>query len=599
MKTQTVPPRNQIKKEDQWNLSKLYSSFEQWSKAFEDWKTLLPSLVAFQGHLGDSSEKLADYLEAEVRWSLEEERLASYCMLRISEDVANQEAQKFHYMLMSFASQAAAQLSFVQEEILSIDEGLWESWLKTPRLEPFAISLNKILRTREHALTQNEERILALSTQTRQVAHDAFEALTDGDLKFGTLPFEGGELELSQSTFSVFLNSPQRELREKAYHQFYAAFETHKNTLATLYAGSISKDIFSARSRHYNSSLEAALFGKDVPLSVYHNLIEEVHRGLPLLHRYYSLRKRALGVEQLRHYDVYAPLVKEVNMKHSYQEAVELVGAALRPLGEEYVTTLTQGLLNGWVDKYENKGKRSGAFSAGSFSSDPYILMNYKEDVLRDVFTLIHEGGHSMHSYYCSHSNPFQHYDYTIFEAEVASTFNEQLLAEHLKATETDPKVKAFVVGKQVDDMIATLFRQTMFAEFELICHKTAEAGEALTLDFFRSTYRKLLETYFGPEMILEEVSDLECLRIPHFYRAFYVFQYATGISAAVALAKGVLSGDPQKKDDYFTFLKTGGSLFPIESLKRGGVDMTSPQPVRDAIETFGELLKELEEFFN
>ena len=285
-------------------------------------------------------------------------------------------------------------------------------------------------------------------------------------------------------------------------------------------------------------------------------------------------------------------------MHHTFNEAVDLVCRALQPLGDEYVSVLRGGLLGGWVDKYENRGKRSGAFSAGTYTSDPYILMNYKETELRDVFTLIHESGHSMHSYYCTHSNPFQHYDYTIFEAEVASTFNEQLLAEYLKKEEKDPKVRAFVIGKQIDDIIATLFRQTMFAEFELICHETAESGGALTLDFFRTTYRRLLEKYFGPEMRFEEVSDLEGLRIPHFYRAFYVFQYATGISAAIALAQGVLSGDKQKRDDYFTFLKTGGSLFPIESLKRGGVDMSRPEPIRQAVAYFEKLLNEFEEFF-
>lgn len=599
MNKKTVPLRSEQKPEDCWNLSKLYASFEKWQCAFEIWKEKLPSLTAFRGKLGNGAETLADFLETEASWNMEEERLASYCMLRLSEDIENQQAQKFHFMLMSFATQASAELSFVKEEILAVPETAWTTLLAHNRLQPFAVSLSKILRKREHSLSQNEERILALSAQSGQTAHDAFEALTDGDFHFDTLMLDGVETELSQSTFTQFLNSSDRETRKNAYRRFYAEFEKHKNTLATLYAGSVSRDIFAARSRRYSSSLEAALFGKDVPIAVYRNLIDEVRRGLPILHRYYRLRKLRLQVTELRHYDVYVPLVSQITMKHSYEEAVELVCRALQPLGNEYVSILKNGLLHGWVDRYENKGKRSGAFSAGTFTSDPYILMNYKEDVLRDVFTLIHESGHSMHSYYCSRSNPFQHYDYTIFEAETASTFNEQLLAEYLKKTETDSQVKAFVIGKQIDDMIATLFRQTMFAEFELICHETAEKGEALTLEFFRSTYRKLLQDYFGPEMILEEESDLECLRIPHFYRAYYVFQYATGISAAVALAKGVLSGEKKKRDDYFTFLKTGGSLFPIESLKQAGIDMTQPQPIREAIAYFEELLNELETFFD
>lgn len=599
METKTIPLRRDVDPADCWNLSKLYKSFEEWNNAFEIWKTKLPELTAFEGRLGESAAVLADFLEAESAWSMEEERLASYCMLRISENLENSEAQECRFRLAAFAAEAGARLSFVRDEILAVPETQWPQLLAEKRLQPFAIVLNKILRTRPHAPTKAEERILSLSSQSGQTAHDAFEALTDGDFSFGTLPLEGKETELSQSTLSLFLNDKKRSVREAAYRRFYAEFEKHKNTLAALYAGSVSKDIFRARARRFSGSLEAALFEKDVPTAVYSNLVEEVSRGLPVLHRYYRLRKKLLNIDELRHFDVYVPLIGEVKMHHTFNEAVDLVCRALQPLGDEYVSVLRGGLLGGWVDKYENRGKRSGAFSAGTYTSDPYILMNYKETELRDVFTLIHESGHSMHSYYCTHSNPFQHYDYTIFEAEVASTFNEQLLAEYLKKEEKDPKVRAFVIGKQIDDIIATLFRQTMFAEFELICHETAESGGALTLDFFRTTYRRLLEKYFGPEMHFEEVSDLEGLRIPHFYRAFYVFQYATGISAAIALAQGVLSGDKQKRDDYFTFLKTGGSLFPIESLKRGGVDMSQPEPIRQAVAYFENLLNEFEEFFD
>jgi len=329
--------------------------------------------------------------------------------------------------------------------------------------------------------------------------------------------------------------------------------------------------------------------------SVYDNLVATIGENLGALHRYYKLRKRALGVSQLRHYDVYAPLVKSVTIKTTWKAAVDLVSEALAPLGDEYVGTLRAGLLGRWADRYENKGKRSGAFSAGSFSGDPYILMNYKEDSIRDVFTMAHEGGHSMHSWYSAKSNPFMHYNYTIFEAEVASTFNEELLFHHLIKKADSKEMRLYLVNKRADELLATLYRQTMFAEFEHITHRLEEEGTPLTVELLRSEYRRLLEKYFGSEMVFEETSDMEGLRIPHFYRAFYVYKYATGISASTALAQRVLSGQRKEREDYFAFLKSGGSRFPIESLKIAGVDMSAPEPVRAACMTFSGLVDELE----
>jgi oligoendopeptidase F len=324
-------------------------------------------------------------------------------------------------------------------------------------------------------------------------------------------------------------------------------------------------------------------------------LISTISGKLDTLHHYYSLRKRALKLPQLRHYDVYAPLVPDVKKITTWNEAVDLVCNSLEPLGSEYTSTLRTGLLGRWADRYENKGKRSGAFSAGCFTGDPYILMNYKEDSIRDVFTLTHEGGHSMHTWYSVNSNPFMHYNYTIFEAEVSSTFNEELLFRYLEKEFDNKELRLYLVNKRADDLLSTLYRQTMFAEFEKITHELEENGIPLTVELLRAEYRKLLEKYFGPEMVLEETSDLEGLRIPHFYRAFYVYKYATGVSAALALAERVLSGGYKEKDDYFTFLKSGGSRFPIEALKAAGVDMSSPEPVNAACETFAHLVNELE----
>ena len=355
-------------------------------------------------------------------------------------------------------------------------------------------------------------------------------------------------------------------------------------------------DIYRARVRGYPSAREAALFPDRVDAAVYDNLIAAVHDNLAQLHTYYTLRKRILALDELRHYDVYVPLTSDVRVRHSYDDAVEVVIASLAPLGDDYCTTLRAGLRSGWVDRYENKGKRSGGFSAGSFVGDPYILMNYKEDVLRDVFTLAHEGGHSMHSWNSVRHNPIQHYSYSIFEAEVASTFNEQLLFHYLMERADSREMKAYLVGKQADDIIATIYRQTMFAEFEHLTHRMAEQGEPLTVDSLRATYRQLLERYFGAEMVLEEVSDLEGLRIPHFYNAFYVYKYATGLAAAVALAERVLDSGADARDRYMAFLRSGGSRYPLQSLQLAGVDMSTPAPVEQALRVFGTLVRQLEQ---
>lgn len=390
--------------------------------------------------------------------------------------------------------------------------------------------------------------------------------------------------------------SEDRELRKRAYKQFYAVYDQHKSTIARLYEGQVKQDKFSCKARHYENCRQKALYPDNVPMSVYDNLVASVHDALPSLHRYYALRARLMDLPKLAHYDVYVPLVPGVQKNTPYEEAVETIIEALAPLGEEYVSILQSGLTTErWVDRYENKGKRSGAFSSGGYTGAPYILLNYKEDVLRDLFTLAHEGGHSMHSYYSARNNPYLQYDYTIFEAEVASTFNEQLVAKHLFDTAEEKKTKAFILSKSLDDIVATLFRQTMFAEYEDITHRLSEEGIPLTVDLLRSEYRKLLELYFGPSVEFEEESDLEGLRIPHFYSSFYVYKYATGLSAAIALSQKVLNGGEKEKSDYLAFLKSGGSTYPIDSLKKAGVDMERREPVEMALKHFSSLLDEFE----
>ncbi len=400
---------------------------------------------------------------------------------------------------------------------------------------------------------------------------------------------------LTQSSFSSFLVKRDHELRKRAFHQFYAEFQDHQYTLAASLAYSVKADVFQAHARHYSSALEAALFPDDVPVAMYDGLVASVRNNRDPLFRYFDLRRRALGLGELHHYDTYVPLVPEIETRFTFDRAAEMVLAAVAPLGKEYVDTLKEGLRGRWCDRYETKGKRSGAFSSGSYGAPPYILMNYKEDVFADVYTLAHETGHSMHTWFAQESQLFQDHEYPIFLAEVASTFNEELLTHHLLEQTSDRKMRAYIINRQIDDLRGTLFRQTMFAEFEKIIHSIEESGDALTLDVFKSEYHKLLETYFAENFVLDPELDLECLRIPHFYHAFYVYKYATGISAAVALSERVLSGEHRSVEAYLNFLRSGGSKFPLEALKIAGVDMATPAPIESTLRLFERRLEELE----
>jgi len=428
-------------------------------------------------------------------------------------------------------------------------------------------------------------------------ARKAFRQLHDADLKFGFIKNEKGErIELSNATFQGLLLSPKRSVRRAAFHKYYDQFEAHENTLAATLNGSIQKDVYYARARGYEGSLAAALFPDKVPQAVYDNLIESVHRHLPAVHQYYDMRRRKMRLKDIHHYDTYVPILSELSTRRSWKQAVSLVVRAMAPLGDEYGSVLERGLAGRWCDRYPNRGKQSGAFSCGSFDGDPYILMNYKPDVLEDVFTLAHEAGHSMHSYYSSQHQPFQYYDYTIFVAEVASTFNEQLLSKYMLDHARDAKKRAYLINRQIDSIRATIVRQTMFAEFEKITHEMAEAGEPLTVRAFKDVYRRLLAQYFGPDFALDEELRLEWFRIPHFYRAFYVYKYATGLSAAIALSERVLSGAGTELGGYLGFLKAGCSKDPLDLLRDAGVDMESPQPVDTALAHFESLVAELDE---
>ena len=591
-----VQTRADIAESDKWDLRRLFVDVSKWQEDFAWVQQTYPRLRDWKGRVGETAKSLANCLEFEKALELKIERLYHFASLQLAEDSANNEYLARIGQVQNLLTEIGEAAAFVVPEIQAIDDQKLAKFMVDPALADWRIKLHKIRRMKPHVLSEPEERILALGSVALSGYDDTFSQLTDVDMKFGVLTDETGrEKPLTQSSFGSFLVKRDHELRKRAFHQFYEEFLDHQYTLATSLAYSVKTDVFRARTRNYSSALESALFPDDVPVEVYDGLIASVRANLKPLFRYFDLRRRVLGLSELHHYDTYVPLVAEIETHISFDEAVEKVIAALQPLEKEYVDVLSEGLRGRWCDRYETKGKRSGAFSSGSYGAPPYILMNYKEDVFADVYTLAHEAGHSMHTWFSQKSQSFQDYEYPIFLAEVASTFNEELLTHHLLEQTSDPKMRAYIINRQIDDIRGTVFRQTMFAEFEKIIHAIEENGDALTLEVFKSEYHKLLEAYFGQNFILDPQLDLECLRIPHFYSSFYVYKYATGISAAVALAERVLSGKPGSVDAYLGFLRSGGSRFPLETLKVAGVNMGTSAPVESTLKLFERRLSELE----
>jgi oligoendopeptidase F len=591
-----TPTRDEIPDSDKWDLTHLFAEVSKWNEDVEWITRTYPRITEWKGRVGESAQTLAEVLEFEKQLELKVERVYHFASLQLAEDSANNEYLTRIGQLQNLMTKLAEASAFVVPEIQAIDDARWKEFMADPVLKDWQIALHKIRRMRPHILSEREERLLALGAAALDGYDDAFSQLTNVDMKFGALiDVDGREKPLTQSTFSSFLLKRDRPLRERAFKQFYNEFQDHQFTLASDLSYSVKADVFRARARNFPCALEASLFKDDVPVAVYHGLIKAVRDGIPPLLRYYQLRRRILGLDELHSYDTYVPLVHEIETHISFDEAIDKVVASLGPLGQEYTHALTDGLRGRWCDRYETKGKRSGAFSSSSYSAPPYILMNYKEDVFADVYTLAHEAGHSMHSWFSARSQLFQDYDYPIFLAEVASTFNEELLTHFLLEQTSDPKMRAYIINRQIDDIRGTLFRQTMFAEFEKVIHAIEEAGGALTLDVFKSEYRKLLDAYFGNAVTIDAALELECLRIPHFYSAFYVYKYATGLSAAVALAQRVLNGEAGAVEKYLGFLKSGGSKFPLETLRDAGVDMATPEPIKSTIALFETRVSELE----
>lgn len=591
----SIPLRSEVPESDQWDLKPLFQTAADWETDFVRLQQTFEGVAKFRGHVGDSAKSLAEVLEFEKQIDLLTDQLNQYAALCTAGDSADAEALSREARLDSLLVRVGEAFSFISPEIQAISDDLFENFLAAPELRDWSIPLRKLRRRKLHTLAVGEERLLALGSAAIRGHSETFSQLTNVDMKFGKLKdAEGNERELTQSSFSSFLQQRDSRIRKAAFHQFYTEFKDHEFTLAASLASSVRADVFHARARNYPSAREAALFSDDVPVSIYDNLISTVRGNLDALFRYFELRRRVLKLDEIHHYDTYVPMVENIQTNVPWDGAVQQVMESLHPLGAEYTTTLAHGLQDGrWCDRYENKGKRSGAFSYGTFTSPPYIMMNYKADVFSDVYTLAHEAGHSMHTWYARGAQLYQNYGYPIFLAEVASTFNEILLTEHLLQKTTDTKMRAYILNRQIDDLRGTIYRQTMFAEFEREAHAAEESGEALTLDGFKKIYRGLLNDYFGPRFVIDQELEIECLRIPHFYSAFYVYKYATGISAAVALATQVLeSGDAT---NYIEFLKSGGSRYPVETLCKAGVDMSSPAPIQAALDLFSRRVNELE----
>ena len=597
MEEKTTPTRDEILENDKWDLTQLFGDVGKWQEDVSSIQQAYPRIAEWKGRVGESAQTLTECLEFEKQLDLKIERVYHFASLQLAEDSANNDYLTRVGQLQNLLTQISEATAFLGPEIQAIDDETFAQFLDAPVLAEWRIRLQKIRRMRPHVLSEREERLLALGAAALDGYDDAFSQLTNVDMKFGTLRDDKNvERPLTQSTYSSFLLKRDHDLRSRAFHQFYAEFQDHQYTLASALAYSVKADVFRARVRNFPSAREASLFKDDVPVAVYDGLTNAVRKGTAPLLRYYELRRRVLGLEELHAYDTYVPLIAEINTHISFDEAIEQVTESLAPLGGNYVDTLRDGLRGRWCDRYETKGKRSGAFSSGSYGAPPFILMNYKEDVFSDVYTLAHEAGHSMHTWLAQQAQRYQDYDYPIFLAEVASTFNEELLTHYLLAKTDDPKMRAYIINRQIDDIRGTLFRQTMFAEFETVIHAIEESGEALTLDVFKSEYRKLLRAYFGDAVVLDPQLDLESLRIPHFYSAFYVYKYATGLSAAVALSEKVIAQEPGAVDAYLAFLNSGGSKFPLQTLQNAGVDMTTAAPIESTLRLFERRLAELEE---
>ena len=596
MESKVVKKREEIQEKDKWTVNEIYSSDEAWEKEYKELQEEAPKLKEFEGKLGDG-KTLIEYFEVNEKISRKAEKVYIYAHLRSDEDTSNTTYQAMMNKIDAYMAEYATYTAYVVPEILSLPDGTIEKLMNEYKeLEPYKFLLENILKEKPHVLNKQEEELLAAASDCLDAPSSIHNIMTNADMKFGNIKDEDGEeVELTEGNYSSFIKSKDREVRKVAFEKLFGEYKNFENTLATTLSSSIKVFNFGAKVRHYNSALEASLKPNDIPTEVYTNAVKTINDNLSSLHRYVKLKKKLLGLEEMHMYDLYVPVIECKKEHLEYKDAISLVEEGLKPLGKEYLDIFNEGINEGWIDVYENKGKRSGAYSWGSYDTMPYVLLNYNYE-LNDASTLAHEMGHSIHSYYTRKTQPYIYGDYSLFCAEVASTTNEILLIHHLIEKETDKNKKLYLINQELEQIRTTVFRQLMFAEFELKTHEAIENGESLTSEVLCKMWKDINIKYFGEDMKVDEEISIEWARIPHFYSDFYVYQYATGYAAASSFANSILSKGEEAVEKYKGFLKAGGSMYPIDTLKMAGVDMTTSKPLKDTLDRFNELLDMLEE---
>ncbi len=587
--------RSEVPAEHQWKLQDLFPDQQAWDNTYSEVQRLMKTAKDFQGKL-DNADSIKKAFELEDELGLHTERLYVYAHMHHDEDTANPTYQALTQKARKLSVEVGEALSFVTPEILALSETELDKLIADPSLADYKFTLTEMKREKAHILSKAEEALLAQVGNLSSAPQTIFGMINNADMKFPKIKDENGkEVELTHGSYIQFLESPDRKVREAAFKAVYETYGKQKNTISATLTANVNKNIFYSRVRKYPSVLEMSLYGDNIPKEVYTNLIDTIHESLPLLHRYMNLRKKLLGVDELHMYDLFAPLVDEYKMDITYEEAKKTIKEGLHPLGEDYLNNLQDGYDNGWIDVYENENKRTGAYSWGAYGTHPYVLLNHKDN-LNSMFTLAHEMGHALHSFYSDTNLKYRDAQYTIFLAEVASTTNEALLMDYLLKKSTDPKEKMYLLTYYADQFRTTVFRQTMFAEFEKIVHERAESGDSLTPQELSEIYYDLNVKYHGPDMVVDKEIGMEWARIPHFYNSFYVYKYATGFSAATSFSKQILEEGQPAVDRYIGFLKSGGSDFSINILKKAGVDMSSPEPIREAMSVFENVISQMEE---
>lgn len=590
-----IPARKDVPEQEKWKLEDLFADQKAWDKEFNEVKQLLKKVDDFHGKLNNDNA-IKQCFELEDKISLHTERLYVYAKMKHDEDAADPTYQALSEKARKLSVEVNQALSFISPEILSLSEDQLRSFISHPDLSLYKRTLEELLREKPHVLSKSEETLLAMTGNMAGSASNIFGMINNADIQFPKIKNEKGEeVQLTHGSYIQFLENPDREVRKRAFQAVYETYRNQRNTIAATLSANVNKNIFYARARKYPSVLEMSLHADNIDPSVYTNLISTIHDSLPVLHRYFKLRKKLLKVDDLHMYDLFAPLVEEFKMDITYKQAQEKIIEALRPLGGKYIDILKEGFENRWIDVHENKNKRSGAYSWGAYGTHPYVLLNHKDN-LNSMFTLAHEMGHAMHSYLSDANQEYRNAQYTIFLAEVASTLNEALLMDYMLKHTTDPKEKLYLLTYYADQFRTTVFRQTMFAEFEKIVHEKAEKGESLTPQEFSKVYYDLNKLYHGNDMVVDQDIEMEWARIPHFYNSFYVYKYATGFSAATSFASQILEKGEPAVERYLGFLKSGGSDFSINILKKAGVDMSSPEPIKQSMDVFKSVVEQMEQ---